>query len=153
MPRRSSTDANREISWFHRAQNTSSLCSGELIRRPHQSNLIGSTSSTLHRSASSWPFFSRQIMTVNVHALLADLLVRVHLADRDELTISNSQCCRSQPESIGNHGDRAEAHGRRGDHRVQKQPEKREQHSCGNRHTDCIVNKREEQILSDVTHG
>jgi hypothetical protein len=64
-----------------------------------------------------------------------------------------SQLDRPQSQRIGDHRDGTEAHGSRGNHRVQEQSEGRKQHTRGKWHPDGVVDESEEQILADVAHG
>ena len=58
-----------------------------------------------------------------------------------------SYLCPPQSECIRNHRNRAEAHGRRCNHRAQENPEEGVQDSCRYGHTDRVIDKGEEEVL------
>src|SRR5882762_8407624 len=57
-----------------------------------------------------------------------------------------------QPRCVGNHGDGAEAHRRAGQHGAEQPTENRIENARRDRNSDHIVEKRERQILLDVSN-
>lgn len=51
---------------------------------------------------------------------------------------------------MGDHRERLQAHRRTADHRRQQPADDRIQHAGRNRHADTVVDKGEEQVLTDV---
>ncbi len=58
----------------------------------------------------------------------------------------------AEPQGVGDHRDRGEAHRGGGDHRRQEQAEEGIEHAGGDRHAERVVDEGEEQVLADVAH-
>src|SRR3546814_467143 len=59
----------------------------------------------------------------------------------------------SEPQRIGDHGNRRGAHGEGGEHRTDEDAEQRIEDASRDRHACAVVDEREEQVLADVAHG
>ena len=66
---------------------------------------------------------------------------------------ADSQTDGAQPQRIADDQNRAQAHRRAGDHRIEQQAEGRIEHAGRERHRERIEDKGEEQVLPDVAHG
>lgn len=58
-----------------------------------------------------------------------------------------------QAEGVRDHAEAGKAHGRRREHRIQRNPGKRHEHARRNRNTDAVIEKRPEQIFMDISQG
>src|ERR1035437_4863322 len=63
-----------------------------------------------------------------------------------------SQLRSPQPQRVADDRDRAEAHGRRRNHRRKEQPEERVESPRRDRHAEGVIDEREEEVLLDVRH-
>ena len=57
-----------------------------------------------------------------------------------------------QPQGVGHHAEAGKAHGRRAEHRIQRQPQG-DEHPGGQGYADGVVEKRPEQVFVDVPQG
>src|SRR5216684_8600371 len=60
---------------------------------------------------------------------------------------------RTQTEGVSYDRDRTKTHGGAGDCRAEQQSEKRIEHSGSDGNSECVIKKREQQILFDVADG
>src|SRR5581483_9777199 len=65
----------------------------------------------------------------------------------------SSQFNLAQAKRVGDHADRAEAHGGGGDHGAEEYAEHGIEHAGRNGHTEGVIDKSPEQVLADDLHG
>src|ERR1039457_2211720 len=124
-----------------------------VISRPSAANLSFALKTSARLQASTADTMAIRKYPRLVNSAQVSELYESGLVRRTAPATSDSQLCCTQPQGIGNHRYRAETHCSSGDHRVQEQPEAREQHTCCKRYSDGVVDKSEEQILSNIEHG
>lgn len=65
---------------------------------------------------------------------------------------SLSQSNSAKAQCVGDDGYGTQSHRGTGDHGIQQNSEEGKEHTCSDRHTDSVVDKRQEQILANVFH-
>lgn len=96
---------------------------------------------------------AQQLITLLLQADQKGLSPEDYDGPRCDAELPLSQLEATQPGSVHDHGKRAERHGGTCKHGAEKQAEQGVEHSCRDRDAKHVVEKREEEILSNIAHG
>src|SRR5258708_6148524 len=84
---------------------------------------------------------------------LLDVNVNVKQWLRTDISVARLECRGPQSQRIHDHRNRARAHRRGGDHRVEQESRPWEQHPRSDRYAQRVVHEAEQQVWADVPQG